>query len=113
MKAALTSRKAMNRTSIASMLLSPPVLAIAAEIVPAAAVVAPAEVAGDVVVVGVMVVAEAVVATVVAVTADMAVAAEVATKNSSRKLKGRDKSRGLFPLSVKPINHECHPDFAR
>ena len=79
MKAALTLKKAMSPTSIASMLLNPPVLAIAAEIVRAAAeaVLAVVGVAAGVVVVVATVVAEAVVVT--EVTVGMAVEAVVVT----------------------------------
>src|SRR5256885_7699372 len=83
-RAALTSKKAMNPTSIVSMLrnLRVPALAIAAEIVHEAVVVVPAavEAAVDVVVVADATEgAEAVVATVVADAADLVVAAGVAT----------------------------------
>ena len=77
---ALTSKKAMSQTSIASMLLNLPAPEIAAEIVVHAAAVAQAavEVAADVVVVDATVAAEAVVAT--EVMAADTVVAEVATK---------------------------------
>ena len=84
MKAALTSKKAMNPTSIVSMPrnLRVPALAIAAEIVREAVVVVPAavEAAVDVVVADAMAAAEDVVATVVADAADLVEAAGVATK---------------------------------
>ena len=114
MKAALTSKKATNRTLIASMLLNLPVLVIAAEIVREAAVAVQAgvEVGEDVVVVGVTV---AVAVTVVAGMADMGVAAEAVTKRTSRKLqRPRENSRPFsFQLRTRSSINHCHSELLR